>query len=84
MVIADAGGAIDGTDADTSVANAVAAEIGDSALAFTDSIADAGAAQAAVALANEAFGGLDILVNNAASCATALYLKATRQISTRC
>ena len=66
VVIADAGGAIDGTDADTSVANAVAAEIGDSALAFTDSIADAGAAQAAVALANEAFGGLDILVNNAA------------------
>ncbi|MDH3738048.1 MAG: SDR family oxidoreductase [Alphaproteobacteria bacterium] len=66
VVVADAGGAIDGSDPDPTVAQAVAAELGDGALAFTDSIADAGAAQAAVALANEAFGGLDILVNNAA------------------
>ena len=66
VVIADAGGAINGEGADAAVATAVAAELGDSAVAFTESIADAGAAQAAVALANEAFGGLDILVNNAA------------------
>lgn len=66
VVVADAGGAIGGEDADPSVAEAVANELGDSAVAFTDSIAEAGAAQAAVALANEAFGGLDILVNNAA------------------
>lgn len=66
VVIADAGGAINGDDADPAVAAAVAAEIGDAAAAFTDSIADAGAAQAAVALAHEAFGGLDILINNAA------------------
>ncbi|MCZ6845741.1 MAG: SDR family oxidoreductase [Alphaproteobacteria bacterium] len=66
VLIADAGGAINGDGADPTVAEAVAAELGDSALAFTDSIAEASAAQAAVALANEAFGGLDILVNNAA------------------
>jgi NAD(P)-dependent dehydrogenase (short-subunit alcohol dehydrogenase family) len=66
VVVADAGGAISGEDADPAVAEAVASELGDSAVAFTDSIAKAGAAQAAVALANEAFGGLDILVNNAA------------------
>lgn len=66
VVIADAGGAIDGTNPDPAVAEAVAAELGDAALAFTESIADAGAAQAAVALTNEALGGLDILVNNAA------------------
>ena len=66
VVVADAGGAINGEDPDPAVAEAVAADLGDGALAFTDSIAEAGAAQAAVALANEAFGGLDILVNNAA------------------
>ncbi|NKB47932.1 MAG: SDR family oxidoreductase [Alphaproteobacteria bacterium] len=66
VVVADAGGAIDGSDTDPAIAQAVATELGDNAVAFTESIADAGAAQAAVALANEAFGGLDILVNNAA------------------
>ncbi|MFT5181088.1 MAG: NAD(P)-dependent dehydrogenase (short-subunit alcohol dehydrogenase family) [Alphaproteobacteria bacterium] len=66
IVIADAGGTISGEDPDPAVAAAVAAELGDCAAAFSQSIADAGAAQAAVALAHEAFGGLDILVNNAA------------------
>ena len=66
VVIADTGGAIDGTEPEPSVAQSVAAELGDSAVAFTDSIAEASAAQAAVAVATETFGGLDILVNNAA------------------
>lgn len=66
VVIADAGGAINGDDPDSAIAQEVAAELGESAIAFTDSIAEASAAQAAIALAHETFGGLDILVNNAA------------------
>jgi len=40
--------------------------MGDNAVAFTNSIANAEGARAAVACATDTFGGLDILVNNAA------------------
>lgn len=66
VVIADTGGAIDGKDADSGVAQAAAAELGDGASAFTESIARPDGAAAAVAQARADFGGLDILVNNAA------------------
>ena len=66
VVVADTGGDVDGGDPDPSVAEAAAAEIGDNATAFTDTIASADGARAAVACATERFGGLDILVNNAA------------------
>lgn len=66
VVIADTGGAISGDDPDPAVAEGVASEIGGNATPFTDTIADAGNAAAAVALACERFGGLDIVVNCAA------------------
>ena len=64
VVVADPGTGIDGHGADPTLAEAVAKEIG--GLAFTESIASPSAAQAAVAAAVQAFGGIDILVNNAA------------------
>jgi NAD(P)-dependent dehydrogenase (short-subunit alcohol dehydrogenase family) len=66
VVIADTGGAVGGEDADPSIAESAAAELGDGATAFTNSIASPAGAAAAVACANDTFGGLDILVNNAA------------------
>ncbi len=66
VVVADNGGDVGGHDADPSVAEAAASEMGDNAVAFTNSIANAEGARAAVACATDTFGGLDILVNNAA------------------
>ncbi len=75
VVIADSGVAIDGSGADPQVAERAAAEIGPAALAFTDSIASPSAAARAVARAVERFGGLDIVVNNAAILRDALIFK---------
>ena len=66
VVIADVGSSINGDSFDTSVAESVAQEMGDDAIAYTESIADPLTAQAAVELAIKKFGALDILVNNAA------------------
>jgi len=65
VVIADCGTSIAGEGADPAAVAAVAAGLGNAA-AFTDSIASPSAAEAAVALAVKTFGGLDIVVNNAA------------------
>ena len=65
VVIADCGTSIAGEGADPAAVAAVAAGLGN-ATAFTDSIASPSAAEAAVALAVKTFGGLDIVVNNAA------------------
>jgi NAD(P)-dependent dehydrogenase (short-subunit alcohol dehydrogenase family) len=64
VVVADNGTGIDGQGADAALAPALAEEIGGAA--FTDSIASPQAAQAAVDLAVDRFGALDIVVNNAA------------------
>ena len=66
VVIADVGSSINGDTFDPSVAESVAHEIGNNTNVYTDSIADPLTAQAAVELAIKKFGGLDILVNNAA------------------
>lgn len=66
VVLADPGTAIDGSGADPKRVEAAAAALGAGAAAFADSIASPGAAGAAVALAVKRFGGLDIVVNNAA------------------
>jgi len=66
VVIADNGTAIDGFGADPGVASAAAKALGARALAFGESIASPSRARAAVELAAKRFGGLDILVNNAA------------------
>jgi len=66
VVVADHGTSIRGDGADPGVAGAVADALGERAVAYAESIASPGAAAAAVRLAAQRFGGLDILVNNAA------------------
>lgn len=66
LVIADNGTAINGEGADPAVAERAAAELGDNARAFSPGISSPADAAQAVALAVDAFGGLDIVVNNAA------------------
>ena len=66
VVLADPGTSIDGTGADPKAVEAAAAALGANAAAFADSIATPSASAAAVALAVRRFGGLDIVVNNAA------------------
>jgi NAD(P)-dependent dehydrogenase (short-subunit alcohol dehydrogenase family) len=66
VVIADLGTGIDGSGGDPTVAQSLSYSLGARAAAFTESIATPSAAAAAVALAVERFGGLDIVVNNAA------------------
>jgi len=75
VVIADSGTGIDGYGADPGVARELANAIGDAAVTFTESIASPSAAAAAVDLAVRRFGGLDILVNNAAILRDALVFK---------
>jgi NAD(P)-dependent dehydrogenase (short-subunit alcohol dehydrogenase family) len=64
VVVADSGTSISGEGADPRVAREAAEAIGGAA--FAESIASPSAAQAAVQLAIGGFGGLDIVVNNAA------------------
>jgi NAD(P)-dependent dehydrogenase (short-subunit alcohol dehydrogenase family) len=66
VVLADPGTGIDGSGADPKLVEGVAKKIGDGAAAFGDSIATPSGAAAAVDLAVRRFGGLDIVVNNAA------------------
>jgi NAD(P)-dependent dehydrogenase (short-subunit alcohol dehydrogenase family) len=68
LVINDLGGANDGTGSDAGPAQQVVDEIraaGGEAVANTDSVADAAAAQRIVMTALDAFGRLDTVVNNA-------------------
>lgn len=66
VVIADAGVGIDGDDPDPDVAARAAASLGDRATSFVGDLAVPGNAEAAVALARERFGAIDLVVNNAA------------------
>lgn len=66
VVLADPGTSMDGSGADPKLVEGVAKSLGDSAAAFADSIASPSAAGAAVEMAVKRFGGLDIVVNNAA------------------
>lgn len=66
LVLADPGTSIDGMGADPIRVKEAAGEIGPDAAPFADSIASPSAAASAVALAVKRFGGLDIVVNNAA------------------
>ena len=76
VVVADNGTEIDGSGSDPGVARGIAKRLGDRAAVFTESIASPSAAAAAVALAVERFGGLDIVVNNAAILRDAFIFKA--------
>ncbi len=71
VVVADNGTSISGDGSDPEVARAAARELNDkaggkSALAFPESIASPGVARQLVDLAVKTFGGIDIVVNNAA------------------
>src|SRR5689334_11198585 len=66
VVLADPGTGMDGNGADPMLVRQVADALGESAVAFGDSIASPSAAAAAVDTARRRFGGLDIIVNNAA------------------
>lgn len=78
VLIADSGVSIGGDDPDPTVAKSAVAKLGDRALDFADDIAAAGAAEAAVRLALDRFGAVDIVVNNAAILRDALIFKASR------
>lgn len=64
VIVADNGTDMQGNGADPTVAHEVAEAI--DGAAFTDSVASPDAASAAVNLAVDRFGGLDIVINNAA------------------
>lgn len=66
VIVADNGASIGGEDGDPTVANETAAALGKKAIAFADSVASPGAAKLLVELAVKNFGGIDIVVNNAA------------------
>ena len=66
VVIADAGVGIGGDDADPDVAARAASALGERAASFAGDLAEPGNAEAAVALALERFGAIDLVVNNAA------------------
>ncbi|HZB53294.1 MAG TPA: SDR family oxidoreductase [Reyranella sp.] len=66
VIVADNGASIGGEDGDPTVAGETAAALGKKAIAFADSVASPGAAKSLVELAIKNFGGIDIVVNNAA------------------
>ena len=66
VIVADVGVSISGDGGDPAPAREVAAGIGKSAIAFTESVASPGAARQIVDMAVKNFGGIDIVVNNAA------------------
>jgi NAD(P)-dependent dehydrogenase (short-subunit alcohol dehydrogenase family) len=77
VVVADNGTSIDGNGSDASVANAFVATLGDNATAYTDTLQSPESAAAAVKLAVETFGAIDIVVNNAAILRDAFIFKAS-------
>ena len=66
VIIADNGTSIAGDGGDPEVAREAAKALGRRAIAFADSVASPGAARHLVNLAVQEFGGIDIVLNNAA------------------
>jgi NAD(P)-dependent dehydrogenase (short-subunit alcohol dehydrogenase family) len=66
VIVADNGASIAGDGGDPSVAQDVAKAIGNKSIAFTESVASPGTAKQLVDLAVKTYGGIDIVVNNAA------------------
>ena len=66
VIVADNGGSIAGDGGDPEVAREAAKAMGKKAIAFTDSVASPGIARMLVETAVKNFGGIDIVVNNAA------------------
>jgi len=76
VVVADNGTEIDGRGEDPNLANAFASGFDERVVAFTENLAQAGAPRHAVEFAVSSFGGIDILVNNAAIIRDAFTFKA--------
>ena len=66
VIVADVGASIAGDDADPAPAHGVTSALGKKAIAFTESVASPGVAKLLVETAVKQFGGIDIVVNNAA------------------
>jgi NAD(P)-dependent dehydrogenase (short-subunit alcohol dehydrogenase family) len=66
VIVADVGASIGGDGADPTPAREVVEGIGKKAIAFTESVASPGVAKQLVEIAVKNFGGIDIVVNNAA------------------
>ena len=66
VIVADVGASIGGDGADPTPAREVAAAIGKKAIPFAESVASPGVARQLVEIAVKNFGGIDIVVNNAA------------------
>jgi len=66
VIVADVGASIGGDGADPAPAREVAQGIGKKAITFTESVASPGIAKQLVDMAVKSFGGVDIIVNNAA------------------
>ena len=80
VVVADNGVAINGEAPDAGIAEAAAQKLGGNAAAFTVDIAAQEAAAEAVKLAQEKFGGIDIVVNNAAILKDAFIFKGNPEV----
>jgi NAD(P)-dependent dehydrogenase (short-subunit alcohol dehydrogenase family) len=66
VIVADNGASIAGEDGDPNVAREVAAALGKKSIAFGESVASPGVARQLVEMAVKNYGGIDIVVNNAA------------------
>jgi NAD(P)-dependent dehydrogenase (short-subunit alcohol dehydrogenase family) len=66
VIVADVGASIGGEGVDPQPAREVAEKIGKKAIAFGESVASPGVARQLVEMAVKNFGGIDIVVNNAA------------------
>ena len=66
VVIADSGVSVAGDNPDSTLAEAMASELGEGAAAFSEDISTPDSAAAAVDLAVSSFGSIDLVVNNAA------------------
>jgi NAD(P)-dependent dehydrogenase (short-subunit alcohol dehydrogenase family) len=66
VIVADNGASIAGDGGDPAVARETAAVLGKNALPFSESVASPGVAKQLVDMAVTHFGGIDIIVNNAA------------------
>lgn len=75
VLLVDSGASIDGRERQPGLVDSVAASIGESARALELDISSPEAAREAVELAKETFGGVDILVNNAAILRDAMVFK---------
>jgi NAD(P)-dependent dehydrogenase (short-subunit alcohol dehydrogenase family) len=66
VIVADNGASISGDGGDPAVARETAEALGNKSIAFSESVASPGVARQLVELAVKNYGGIDIVVNNAA------------------